>query len=157
VAIGEMIDVGLAVVRGGLGIDRKPEPLETWIADIVGVARRHRIAAEAEEALRAALEAVGGLLAQLHDLGQIVAVAGTFEQRLLPRRVAARERIARVAVKRDELGFARVRNREARDEFLDRLGVGPPPRRLVGLERSGVAGHQHVATEGFTGEEYSAR
>ena len=93
VAVGEMIDVGLAAVRSAGG--RQIEPAEAGIAVFADVGRRHRVASQAEEAVGAALEAVGDLLVAAADLDQIVAIARGLEQFELLVDGPAGERIAR--------------------------------------------------------------
>ena len=80
VAVREMIDVGLA--PGGVGAARELQPGEARIAHVARLGRRHRVAAEPEEAERPALEIVGDLLAAAADLDQIVAIAGALQERL---------------------------------------------------------------------------
>ena len=78
VAVGEMIDVGLLPRR--VGAARELQAGEARIAEIARLGGRHRVAAEPEEAERAALEAVRHLLAAAADFGQIVAIAGAFQE-----------------------------------------------------------------------------
>ena len=89
-----MIDVGLLPRR--VGAARELQAGEARIAEIARVGGRHRVAAEPEEAERAALEAVRDLLAAAADFGQIVAVAGAFEKlALLVRRLAGQRIVPR--------------------------------------------------------------
>ena len=70
---------------------------------------------------------------------------------------AAGERIARAVVEREQLGLARLRDREGRHELGERLGIGEAPGDLVGAPRRRLARHQQVASEGLAREEDAAR
>src|SRR5262249_29039436 len=124
------------------------EPGEAGVSEIARVGGGHRVAAEAEEAQRAALEAIRRLLAQATDLGEIVAITGALEERDLFLDGAAGQRIARGIAERDELRLAGVRDRKAGHEFGERLGVGETAARLVGAAGGRLARDQHVAAEG---------
>ncbi len=149
-----MIDVGLPRRRI---CRRQPQPLEARIAQIACVGGRHRVAAEPEEAERAALEAVRRLRAAAAEFHEIVAVAGALEQLELGLDGTAGERIAPAVVKRDELRLARLGDRKRGDEVGQRLGVGEAAGECVGTPHRRLAGHQHVTPERLAGEEHAAR
>ena len=130
VAVGEMIDVGLAAAARSAG-GRQIEPAEAGIALVAHVGGRHRVAAEAEEAERAALEAVRDLLVAAADLDQVIAIARALEQLQLLVDGSSGERIARRRIEREELRLARLGDRQARDELGERLGVGEPAADVV--------------------------
>ena len=153
IAVGEMIDVGLLPRR--VGAARELQAGEARIAEIARLGRRHRVAAEPEEAERTALKAVRRLLAAAADLRQIVAIAGALQNVALFRRATCppADRSG-AAVERDDLRLARLRDRKARHEFGQRLGVAAA---RLPSSLPGIAGHQHVAAEGLAVEEHAAR
>ncbi len=146
-----MIDVGLLPRR--VGVARELQAGEARIAEIARIGGRHRVAAEPEEAERAALEAVRHLLAAAADFGQIVAIAGALQKLAFLVRRLAGQRIGRAGIERDDLRLARLRNRKRRHELGQRLGIAP----RVAFIAAGVAGHQHVAAERLAVEERAAR
>src|SRR6516162_10238954 len=123
VTVGEVIDIRLA--RGNLR--RQAQAVEARIAALAGVAGRHRVASEPEEAKRAALEAVCNLFAAAAGSGEVIAVARPLEDFQLLLGGLAGERIARTVVEREQLCFARRRDRERGHELGERLGVGETP------------------------------
>ena len=153
VAVGEMIDVGL-LPRGIAGVG-KPQPGEARIAEIARLGGRHRVAAEPEEAERAALETVRRFLAAAAVFHQIVAIAGALREcRSFPHGFA-RKRIAPAGIKRNDLCLARLRDRKAGHEFAKRFALG----RLVSSSSrtAGIACDQHVAAERLAVEEHATR
>lgn len=155
VAVGEVIDVGLAL--RGLGRGRQAERIEPGIAEIARIGGRHRVAAEPEEPERAALEAIGGFLAQTAVAHQIVAIARALEQRELLRDRAAGERIARTLMEREELRPARRRDRKVGDESGKRARIGKAARGRIGAAPRRLAGDQRVAAERLASKEHAAR
>src|SRR5262245_4120356 len=120
VAVGEVIDIRLA--RGDLR--QQAQAVEARIAELAGVAGRHRVAPEPEEAERAALEAVRDLLAAAAGTSEVIAVARPLEDFQLLLSGLAGERIARTVVEREQLCLARRRDRKRGHELGERLGVG---------------------------------
>src|SRR6516162_2514919 len=115
-----MIDIRLA--RGNLR--RQAQAVETRIAELAGVAGRHCVASEPEEAERAALEAVGDLFAAAAGAGEVIAVTRPLEDFQLLLGGLAGERIARTVVEREQLCLARRGDRKRGHELAERLGVG---------------------------------
>src|SRR5262249_21371945 len=72
VSVREMVDVRL--LPGWIPVFRKTKALKARIAKVANIRRRHRVAANTEEAQRATLEAIGSLLAHAPYADQIVAV-----------------------------------------------------------------------------------
>ena len=103
VAVGEVIDIRLAC--GDLR--QQAQAVEARIAELAGVAGRHRVASEPEEAERAALKAVRDLLAAAARSGEVIAVTRALEDFQLLLGGLAGERIARVVVEREQLRLAR--------------------------------------------------
>ena len=153
VAVGEVVDVRLARGRAS----RQAHAVEARVTQFAGVRRRYGVAAEPEEAERAALKAVRHFFTAAAYPREIVAVARAPEDfELLLRRLAG-ERITRAIIERDELRLARRRNRKRGDEVGERLGVGEPTRELVGTSGRRFARHQRVAAEGLARKEDAAR
>src|SRR6185437_14364088 len=105
VAVGKMIDVGLADTVAV--VLRQAKTDETRIAERTRVLGRDRIRAKPVVAERPALEAVRRLLGAAANLDEIVAIAGALEQSALFVDALAMERIALGVVERDQLLFAR--------------------------------------------------
>jgi phosphoenolpyruvate carboxylase len=97
VAVGEVIDIRLA--RGDLR--QQAQAIEARIAELAGVAGRHRVASEPEEAERAALEAIRDLFAAAAGASEVIAVARPLEDFQLLLGGLAGERIARTVVERE--------------------------------------------------------
>src|SRR6266545_657027 len=106
-----MIDVGLAATTRRW----QPEARKARIAHVAQIGRRHGVRAEAEEAVGAALEAVGDLLAAAANFDQVVAIARALEQLELLVNAAARERITRRIEQREQLAATYFRNRQVGD------------------------------------------
>ena len=154
IAVGEVIDIGFPPRHLLLA---QPEALESGIAEIASVRRRHRVAPETEEAERAPLEAVRDLLAATAKPGQVVAVARALEDLELLPGCPAGERIACSVVECEQLRLARRRDRNGGHELAERFVIGRAAGEPVGRRRRRPAAHQHVAPEGLACEEHAAR
>ncbi len=155
VAIGEMIDVGLGPLRAHLR--GQPEPAKSGIVEGAQVLGGDRVAADREEIERAALEAVRHLLAAAADLDEIVAIAGLFQERDLLLAALAGKRVLALAVEPEHLRLALIRDREIRDEGVERPAVELRAGEIVVDHAHGIAAHQRVAAERLAREEQPAR
>src|SRR5260370_34420240 len=143
-----MIDVRLAPF--GMVVGGKAKADEARITEATKLERRHRVAAETEEAERAALETIRHLLVAAAKLDQIVPIARGLENfKLLLGRFAG-ERIASGVVQRKQLSLAGIRNRHRRDKTCPRFARVHPAR------QKRIAGNEHVAAEAFAVEKHAA-
>ena len=158
VAVGEMIDVGLARLRrspaSGSPSPRSPDSRAR--ARRRPAPRRSRAPKKSE---RAALEAVGDLVAAAADLDQesrdssCVLSSSSFSSTVLP---ASGSRVP--VVERDELRLARVGDRKSRDELGERLARCASRGSMSSRDHGQrIAGHQRVAAECLAREEHAAR
>src|SRR5262249_55851018 len=153
VAVGEMIDVGLAAAFAL----RQAQAGKARIAHVPRIGGRHGVAAEPEEAVGAALEAVRRLLAAAAVPDQVVAVARGLEDAPLLLGRAAGERVACGVVERQKLPLARLGDRQLGDELGERPRVGQALRERVARPQQRIAGQQDVTAERFTREKQAAR
>src|SRR5262249_56901223 len=144
---------GVAVASAG----GQAQAGKAGIAHVPRVGGRHGVAAEPEETIGAALEAVRRLRAAAAVPDQVVAVARGLEDLLLLLDGLAAERVARGIVERQNLPLARVGDRQLGDERGERSRVGEPLRERVARAQQRIASQEAVAAERFTRPKQAAR
>src|SRR5262249_21246406 len=98
----------------------KFEPFEAWIAHAAQIGGGQRVAADPEKVQRAALKAVGRLLAAAAYLDEVIAIARGFQDSELFRDRSVGQRIAACVEQCEQLLLARVGNRDCGHERFER-------------------------------------
>ncbi len=147
VAVGEMIDVGLA--RAPDCRPRQAEPVEARIAGVARVGGGHRVAADREEIKRAALEAIGDLLAAAADLDEVIAIARALEDsRSFRAAVLPASGSRALSIQRRSVApCSRPTTGNSAMNSASGLALRQPARGRRADRASRIAGDEHVAPE----------